>query len=43
MADGKINPAIHHAGTVGLDGVEAAFDDLATANHHAMVLIDPRA
>lgn len=41
MAEGKINPAILHTGTVGLDGVEAAFDDLATADHHAKILIDP--
>ena len=43
MADGKIDPAILHTGTVGLDGVEAAFDDLASAGQHAKILINPRA
>ncbi len=41
MTSGKVDPSPLHTGTVGLDGVPQAFDDLATAEHHAKVLIDP--
>ncbi len=41
LADGKVNPAVMVTGTVGLPGVEAAFDTLATAATHAKILIDP--
>jgi threonine dehydrogenase-like Zn-dependent dehydrogenase len=43
LADGKVNAAAIVTGTVGLPGVESAFDALATAETHAKILIDPRA
>lgn len=42
IADGRVDPSPLHTGTVGLDGVAQAFDDLAGAEHHAKILIDPR-
>ena len=48
LADGKIDPRPLITGTVGLDGVEAAFDALAAeggageAPSHAKILVDPR-
>jgi threonine dehydrogenase-like Zn-dependent dehydrogenase len=41
IADGKVDPSPLITGTVGLGGVEAAFDDLGSADHHAKILIDP--
>lgn len=41
LADGKIDPAPFLTGTVGFDGVEAAFDALGRPEEHAKVLIDP--
>ena len=41
LAEGKINPAPLVTGVVGLPGVAAAFDALATPNEHAKILIDP--
>lgn len=41
IASGTVDPSPLHTGTVGLDGVSAAFDDLATADTHAKILIDP--
>jgi len=41
IAKGSVDPSPLVTGTVGLDGVEAAFDDLATAAGHAKILIDP--
>lgn len=41
LCEGKLDPAVLHTGTVGLDGVAAAFEDLSSAEHHAKVLIDP--
>ncbi|WP_188488442.1 zinc-binding dehydrogenase [Williamsia phyllosphaerae] len=41
LADGKVDASPLHTGTVGLDGVPAAFDVLAGAEKHAKVLIDP--
>ena len=43
MTSGKVDPTPLHTGTVGLAGVPQAFDDLATAERHAKILIDPRA
>jgi threonine dehydrogenase-like Zn-dependent dehydrogenase len=42
MAEGKIDPRPIVTGTVGLAGVEAAFDALADPEAQAKVLIDPR-
>ncbi len=42
LAEGKVNAAPIVTGTVGLDGVDAAFTALASAEHHAKILIDPR-
>lgn len=42
IAEGKIDPATFHTGTVGFSGVEAAFDALHQPEQHAKVLIDPR-
>ena len=41
LADGKVDASALHTGTVGLDGVPAAFEVLAGAERHAKVLIDP--
>jgi threonine dehydrogenase-like Zn-dependent dehydrogenase len=41
LADGKVDPRVLITGTVGLDGVDAAFDALAKDPSHAKVLIDP--
>jgi threonine dehydrogenase-like Zn-dependent dehydrogenase len=41
VADGKVDPSPIVTGTVALGGVEAAFDDLASADRHAKILIDP--
>src|SRR4051812_13712495 len=43
LADGKVDPRPLITGTVGLDGVEGAFDALADPEAHAKILIDPRA
>jgi threonine dehydrogenase-like Zn-dependent dehydrogenase len=43
VASGKVDPTPLITGTVGLDGVAAAFDALADAEHHAKILIDPSA
>jgi len=42
LAEGKVNAAGLVTGTVGLDGVEDAFDELARPSVHAKVVIDPR-
>jgi threonine dehydrogenase-like Zn-dependent dehydrogenase len=42
LADGKVNVAPLITGTVGLGGVEAAFDALGDPEAHAKILIDPR-
>lgn len=42
LAGGKVDPAPLITGTVGLDGVEAAFTALGEAGAHAKILIDPR-
>ncbi len=41
IADGKVDPTPLVTGTVGLDGVAAAFDSLADPERHAKILIDP--
>jgi threonine dehydrogenase-like Zn-dependent dehydrogenase len=42
LAEGEVDPRPLITGTVGLDGVEAAFDALADPETHAKVLIDPQ-
>jgi len=42
LAEGKVNAAPIVTGTVGLPGVEPAFEALADAEKHAKILIDPR-
>ncbi len=41
LAEGKVNAAPIATGTVGLPGVEAAFDALARPGKHAKIIIDP--
>ncbi len=41
MADGKVDPRPLVTGTVGLDGVAAAFTALGDPEKHAKILIDP--
>jgi threonine dehydrogenase-like Zn-dependent dehydrogenase len=42
LADGKLDAAPLVTGTVGLDGVDAAFQALGDPERHAKILIDPR-
>lgn len=42
IASGRVDVSPFVTGTVGLDGVPAAFDDLADPGLHAKILIDPR-
>jgi len=42
LADGKVDAAPLLTGTVGLPGVQSAFDALADPERHAKILIDPR-
>ena len=41
LADGKVDASALVTGTVGLDGVAAAFDALGDPEAHAKILIDP--
>jgi len=41
LAEGKVDPRPMITGTVGLDGVAAAFADLEDPERHAKILIDP--
>jgi threonine dehydrogenase-like Zn-dependent dehydrogenase len=41
LAEGEVDPAPIVTGTVGLDGVQGAFDALADPESHAKILIDP--
>ena len=41
LADGKLDVSPLITGTVGLDGVAAAFTALATPDTHAKIVIDP--
>jgi threonine dehydrogenase-like Zn-dependent dehydrogenase len=43
LADGKLDPRPLITGTVGLDGVDDAFEALSDPEAHAKVLIDPKA
>lgn len=42
MADGRVDVAPLVTGTVGLEGVAAAFDALGDPERHAKILVDPR-
>jgi threonine dehydrogenase-like Zn-dependent dehydrogenase len=42
LADGHVDPRPLITGTVGLDGVDAAFTALGSPDIHAKILIDPR-
>jgi threonine dehydrogenase-like Zn-dependent dehydrogenase len=42
LAEGKVNAAPVVTGTVGLPGVETAFDALGDPETHAKILIDPK-
>jgi len=42
LADGKVDASALVTGTVGLEGVENAFDALGDPETHAKILIDPR-
>jgi threonine dehydrogenase-like Zn-dependent dehydrogenase len=42
LADGKVDPRPLVTGTVGLDGVDAAFAALGDPEAHAKILVDPR-
>ena len=42
LADGRVNAAPIVTGTVGLPGVETAFDELSRPGEHAKIVIDPR-
>jgi threonine dehydrogenase-like Zn-dependent dehydrogenase len=42
LADGKVDPRPLITGTVGLEGVGAAFQALGDPESHAKILIDPR-
>jgi threonine dehydrogenase-like Zn-dependent dehydrogenase len=41
LAEGKVDASVLVTGTVGLDGVDAAFGALADPERHAKILIDP--
>lgn len=41
IASGKVDPSPLHTGTVGLDGVAQAFEDLGNPEQHAKILVDP--
>ena len=42
LADGKVDATAVVTGTVGLAGVEAAFDELGDPEKHAKIVIDPK-
>jgi threonine dehydrogenase-like Zn-dependent dehydrogenase len=42
LADGKVDVTPLITGTVGLNGVEKAFDALGDPEAHAKILIDPK-
>jgi threonine dehydrogenase-like Zn-dependent dehydrogenase len=42
LAEGKVDASPIVTGTVGLPGVDAAFDALRDPEHHAKIVIDPR-
>ena len=41
IASGKVDPSPLLTGTVGLEGVATAFEQLADPEQHAKILIDP--
>ena len=41
LASGRVDPSPLLTGTVGLEGVEAAFEALGSPDEHAKILIDP--
>ena len=41
LAEGKLNPAPLITGKVGVEGVARAFEDLASPEHHAKILVEP--
>ena len=41
LADGKVDPTPLITGTVGLEGVAGAFDDLGDPETHAKILVEP--
>ena len=41
LADGKVDGSALVTGTVGLDGVAAAYDALGDPERHAKILVDP--
>jgi threonine dehydrogenase-like Zn-dependent dehydrogenase len=41
LAEGEVDPSPMITGTVGLDGVDGAFSELADPERHAKILIDP--
>ncbi|GAC57379.1 putative zinc-containing alcohol dehydrogenase [Gordonia hirsuta DSM 44140 = NBRC 16056] len=43
LAAGKIDPRPLHTGTVGLEQVAEAFDDLGSPDGHAKILVNPQA
>lgn len=43
LAAKKVDPSPLHTGTVGLDGVAGAFDELGNPEKHAKILVDPSA
>jgi threonine dehydrogenase-like Zn-dependent dehydrogenase len=42
LAEGKVNAAPLLTGSVGLEGVEGAFNALADPEAHAKILVDPK-
>jgi threonine dehydrogenase-like Zn-dependent dehydrogenase len=42
LAEGKVNAAPLVTGSVGLQGVEAAFSALGDPEAHAKILVDPK-
>ncbi len=42
LAEGKVNPGPLVTGTVGLDGVDGAFEALGDPKTHAKILVDPK-
>ena len=42
LAEGKVNPGPLVTGTVGLDGVDGAFEALGDPETHAKILVDPK-
>ena len=42
LAEGEVDPRPLITGTVGLDGVDAAFTALGDPERHAKILVDPR-